>query len=41
MSLKKGQKESKQYYRPVSILPDISKIMKVSNYLENIFSKFQ
>ena len=25
MSLKKGQKESKQYYRPVTILPDISK----------------
>ena len=44
---KKGSKNSKVNYRPVSILPNISKIYErylfkpISNYFENIFSKFQ
>ena len=44
---KKGSKNSKENYRPVSILPNISKIYErclfkpISNYFENIFSKFQ
>ena len=43
---KKGSKNSKENYRPLSILPNISKIYKrclfkpISNYFENIFSKF-
>ena len=43
----KGSKNSKENYRPVSILPNISKIYErclfkqKSNYFENIFSKFQ
>ena len=44
---KKGSKNSKENYRPLSILPNISKIYErclfkpISNYFENIFSKFQ
>ena len=44
---KKGSKNSKENYRPVSILPNISKIYKrclfkpISNHFENIFLKFQ
>ena len=44
---KKGSKNSKENYTPVSILPNISKIYErclfkpISNYFENIFSKFQ
>ena len=44
---KKGSKNSKENYRPVSILPNISNIYErclfkpISNYFENIFSKFQ
>ena len=44
---KRGSKNSKENYRPVSILPNISKIYErclfkpISNYFENIFSKFQ
>ena len=44
---KKGSKNSKENYRPISILPNISKIYErclfkaISNYFENIFSKFQ
>ena len=44
---KKGSKKSKENYRPVSILPNISKInerclfKQISNYFENFFSKFQ
>ena len=44
---KKASKNSKENYRPVSILPDISKIYKrcmckqISDYLGNFFSKFQ
>ena len=44
---KKGSKNSKENYRPVSILPNISEIYErclfkpISNYFENIFSKFQ
>ena len=44
---KKGSKNSKENYRPVSILPNISKIYErclfkpISNYFEDIFSKFQ
>ena len=43
---KKGSKNSKKNYRPVSILPNISKIYErcmfkqMSNYLGNFFSKF-
>ena len=43
---KKGSKNSKKNYRPVSILPNISTIYErslfkqMSNYFENIFSKF-
>ena len=43
----KGSKNSKENYRPVNILPNISKIYErclfkpISNYFENIFSKFQ
>ena len=43
---KKGSKNSKENYRPLSILPNISKIYErclfnpISNYFENIFSKF-
>ena len=43
---KKGPKNSKEYYRPISILQNISKIYEsclfkpISNYFENIFSKF-
>ena len=43
---KKGSKNSKENYRPVSILPNISKIYKrclfkpISNYFENIISNF-
>ena len=44
---KKGSKNSKENYGPVSILPNISKIYEryffkpISNYFENIFSQFQ
>ena len=44
---KKDSKNSKENYRPVSIFPNISKIYgrclfkPISNYFENIFSKFQ
>ena len=44
---KKGSKNSKENYRPVSILPNISKIYEkcmykqMFNYLGNFFSKFQ
>ena len=44
---KKGSKNSKENYRPVSILPNISKIYErclfkpISIYFENIFPKFQ
>ena len=44
---KKGSKNSKENYTPVSILPNISKIYErclfkpISNYFENIFSTFQ
>ena len=44
---KKGSKNSKENYRPLSILPNISKIYEsclfkpISNYFENIFSEFQ
>ena len=44
---KKGSKNSKENYRPVSILPNIQKMYErclfklLSNYFENIFSKFQ
>ena len=44
---KKGSKNSKGKYRPVSILPNILKIYErylfkpISNYFKNIFSKFQ
>ena len=44
---KKGSKNSKENYRPISILPNISKIYErcmykqMSNYLGNFFSKFQ
>ena len=43
---KKGSKNSKENYRSVSVLPNISKIYErclfqpISNYFENIFSKF-
>ena len=43
---KKGSKNSKENYRPVSILPNISKIYErclfkpISNYFENIISNF-
>ena len=43
---KEGPKNSKENYRPVSIWPNISKIYErclfkpISNYFENIFSKF-
>ena len=44
---KKGSKNSKVNYRPVSILPNISKIFErcmykqISDYLGNFFFKFQ
>ena len=44
---KKGSKNSKENYKSVSILPNISKIYErclfkpMSNYFENIFSKYQ
>ena len=44
---KKGSKNSKENYKSVSILPNISKIYErclfkpMSNYFENTFSKFQ
>ena len=44
---KKGPKNSKENYRPASILPNIPKIYErclfkqMSNYIENNFSKFQ
>ena len=44
---KKGSKNSRENCRPVSILPNISKIYErclfkpISNYFEKIFSKFQ
>ena len=43
---KKGSKNSKENYRPVIILPNISKIYErcffkpISNYFENIISNF-
>ena len=46
-AFKKGSKNSKENYRPISILPNISKIYErcmykqMSNYLGNFFSKFQ
>ena len=44
---KKGFKGSKENYRPVSILPVISKIFekliskKITNFMEPLFSKYQ
>ena len=44
---KKGRKSAKQNYRPVSILPTLSKICErslfkqMSSYFENIISKYQ
>ena len=44
---KKGSKNSKQYYRPISILKSISKVYErvmfkqIGDYMENHFSKFQ
>ena len=44
---KKGSKNSKENYRPLSVLPNIPKIYErclfqpISNYFENIFSKFR
>ena len=44
---KKGRKDAKQYYRPVNILPILSKIyervmfMQMSSLFEDIFSKHQ
>ena len=44
---KKDSRNDKENYRPISILPNISKIYErclyeqLSNYFENIFSKFQ
>ena len=44
---KKGSKNSKENYKPLNILPNISKIyercmyIKMSNCLGNFFSKFQ
>ena len=46
-AFKKGSKNSKENYRPISILPNISKIYErckykqISDYLGNFFSKFQ
>ena len=46
-AFKKGSKNSKKHYRPISILSNISKIYKrcmykqMSDYLGNFFSKFQ
>ena len=46
-AFKKGSKNSKENYRPVSILPNISNIYErcvykqMSGYLGNFFSKFQ
>ena len=46
-AFKKGSKNSEENYRPISILPNISKIYErciykqVSDYLGNFFSKFQ
>ena len=43
----KGSQSSKENYKPVSILPNISKVCKrcflkpLSNYFENFFSKLQ
>ena len=44
---KKGSKNSKQYYRPISILKSISKVYErvmfkqIGDYMENYFSKLQ
>ena len=44
---KKGERESKNNYRPVSILSNISKIFerimfrKISSYIDSFFSKYQ
>ena len=44
---KKGEKECKNNYRPVSILPNMSKIFEriifrqISNYMESFLSKYQ
>ena len=46
-TFKKGSKNSKENYRLISILPNLSKIYercmykRISDYLENFFSKFQ
>ena len=46
-AFKKGSKNSKENYRPISILPNISKIYErcmykqMSDYFGNFFSKFQ
>ena len=46
-AFKKGSKNSKENYKPISILPNISKIYErcmckqMSDYLGNFFSKFQ
>ena len=44
---KKGKKDIKENYKPVSILPNLSKIFEkcmfeqMSQFFENIFSKYQ
>ena len=46
-AFKKGSKNSKENYRPISILPNISKIYErcmykqMSDYFGNLFSKFR
>ena len=46
-AFKKGSKHDKSYYRPVSILPILSKVYEkclykqIGNYMENILSYFQ
>ena len=46
-AFKKGSKNPKENYRPISILPNFSKICErclykqMSDYLGNFFSKFQ